>query len=242
MKAEFMGQTWYDKLEGELQKPYITTLKERLREAYRNNSIYPRASECFKAFKTTPFNEVKVVILGQDPYPNAHAHGLAFSSKLAVTPASLRVIFRELDRSLFRTNTFEEYKQHVSSNNLTCWATQGVLLLNSVLTVEENSPGSHNDFGWQQLTGEVIRLLWEDARPKAFVCWGVTAHTTFKEIVDEDFVDAPHLILQSGHPATAAHGKDLFSNNNHFLKINQFLYKTGQEAINWNVHEENCYS
>lgn len=239
MTEQALGAGWFRVLEEELKQPYISELKQKLREAYTEGVVHPKAPEVFRALRLTQFGDVKVVLLGQDPYPNEHAHGLAFSSKKASVPPSLRIILREVDRSVFRSTTPDEYRAHVSSNNLTCWARQGVLLLNTVMTVYENMPGSHNDFGWQKLTTKILELLWLDERPKVFVLWGASASETFSGVMSDDGMETrEHLVLSSGHPATAFHGKDLFSGNNHFLKINKFLEKVGYQPINWDVHAE----
>lgn len=235
-----MGERWFQALKNELELPYIRELKDRVRWAYTSGPVHPSPSSVFNAYLLTPPDKVKVVIIGQDPYPNDHAHGLAFSSKRSVTPPSLRIILRELDRTMFKTTNKEEFLSKVSTNNLSCWGEQGVMLLNSVLTVG-SEPGSHNDFGWQKLTSRTIELLWEDETPKVFVLWGKYASEVFTSI-DGTNVSRNHLVLTSGHPATALHGKDMFSGNNHFPKINKFLEEHGRGPINWEVHGSNTGS
>lgn len=240
MTKEQLGEGWFDQLSSELQEPYIKELKSKLTRAYSTNKVYPKPSEVFKAFQLTPFENVKVVLLGQDPYPNDNAHGLSFSSQKGVPPPSLMIILRELDRSVFQTKSYEEFKKVAEGADLSCWARQGVFLLNSVLTVDEGNSNSHADFGWQRFTSKALEKLWIDPKPKVFVLWGVSASETFSNVVEKtSMAEMParnHLVLLSGHPATAFHGKDLFSGNNHFVKINKFLHDMGHEPINWEVH------
>jgi len=235
MTAELLGEEWYNVLKEEFDKQYFKDLMSTVSAEYGSYKILPKPLEVFSAFKLTTFTNVKVVIIGQDPYPNDHAHGLSFSSQKKETPPSLRVILREIDRSIWKTTTKEEYLQKVSSNNLTCWAKQGVLLLNSILTVRAGVPGSHDNIGWQKFTSKALETLWNDASPKVFVLWGHYAQLVFDSILKID--ERNHVVLVAGHPATAAHGNDLFSGNNHFLKINKFLGNIGQDQINWEVHE-----
>lgn len=204
-------------------------LKETLREEYNNYSIRPQPLEIFRAFQVTPFEKVRVVIIGQDPYPHGnHSDGMAFSSKLPETPASLRYILREVDRDIVKTKTYKEYKEAFPTNSLLFWAEQGVLLLNTVLTVKSGLPGSHNGIGWQEFTFKVLSLLNEDPNPKVFVGWGAEAAKVLQGI-------DKHLVLLSGHPATASHGRDQFSGCNHFSKINHYFYKNNLPEINWKL-------
>lgn len=171
-------------------------------------------------------------MMAQDPYPfNDHADGLAFSSQKAETPPSLRYILRELDRDVFRTHTYEEYKTCVHHNNLECWAKQGVFLINSCLTVRAGESNSHSHLGWQRFVGECLRLLNEDSRPKVFTLWGSDAQDTFATYCK----DSKHLVLTSGHPASGLHGKDKFSGCGHFSKINQHFRKLKEPEIIWTV-------
>lgn len=171
-------------------------------------------------------------MMAQDPYPfNDHADGLAFSSKQKETPPSMRIILRELDRDVFRTRTYEEFRECVHHNDLACWALQGVFLINSCLTVRAGESNSHNNIGWQEFTGHCLKLLAEDFNPKVFVLWGADAQETFKRYVGE----TEHLVLATGHPASGLHGKDKFSGCNHFSKINHHFRKQELPEINWKI-------
>jgi len=175
------------------------------------------------------------VILSQDPYPfGGHAHGLAFSSNKTETPASLRTIFKEIDRDLLHTLNYEQYHRAFPTNNLSFWATQGVFLLNSVLTVRAEVPNSHKDIGWLPFTKKVIELLFEDTRFKVFLAWGKEA---LNQITNADINPTNHKILAAGHPASGAHGKDLFAGCGHFFMTNYLLKKNHLEPINWSTNE-----
>ncbi len=170
--------------------------------------------------------------MAQDPYPfNDHADGLAFSSQKAETPPSLRYILRELDRDVFRTHTYEEYKSCVHHNNLECWAKQGILLINSCLSVRAGEPGSHKELGWQPFIGEALRLLNEDSKNKVFTLWGKDSQELFSKYCGQ----SNHLILSTGHPASGTHGKDKFSGCGHFSKINQYFRKLKEPEIEWKI-------
>lgn len=172
-------------------------------------------------------------MMAQDPYPfNDHADGLAFSSKQVETPPSLRLILRELDRDVLHTHTYEEYKKCVPHNNLESWARQGVFLINSCLTVRAGESNSHSHLGWQTFIAECLKQLIEDDSPKVFVLWGSEAQETFKEVGRDSI---KHLVLTSGHPASALHGKDRFSGCNHFSKINQHFRKLNLPQIEWRI-------
>jgi uracil-DNA glycosylase len=197
--------------------------------------VFPRPTDIFTAFKLTPPSSVKVVILSQDPYPfGNHAHGLAFSSLQRETPASLRVIFREVDREIFKTYTHEEFKRIFPVNNLTAWAKQGVFLLNTTLTVRAEVPNSHNHLGWDKFTRKVLELLAADPRFKVFLVWGKDAGN---QLVGLENACDNHKILTTGHPASGSHGKDLFSGCGHFFMTNYLLKKNNLEPINWSLNE-----
>jgi uracil-DNA glycosylase len=170
------------------------------------------------------------VIIGQDPYPNAHAHGLSFSTTQQRRPISLNYIFKEI------CDNYPEYdiQKDFPTNNLTNWAKQGVFLLNSVLTVREGEANSHKNKGWEQFTQATIRALVGDReRPKVFLLWGKHAQDMFGKATTEEFVRNRHYVFQSGHPAAAAYGKNLFSGNKHFLMANNALLDSGQKIISW---------
>lgn len=171
------------------------------------------------------------------PYPfgaidGPHAHGIAFSSPSSETPASLRTIFREIDRDILQTQDKKEFKAKFPTNNLGCWAKQGILLLNSCLTVRAGLPGSHKSLGWNWFLGSIIERLIPTA--SIFVTWGKEARdllalTSFSRSYDPN----KQLYLDAGHPATGAKGKDTFSGCNHFSKINRWLLSRNLEPIKW---------
>lgn len=229
MNRTLMGDEWFEFMKDELNQTYFFTLKERVREEYKRYQVCPAAIAIFRAFQLTPPDKVKVIIIGQDPYPfNNDATGLAFSTNNPTTPYSLKMIFRELDRDIVRTTNISEFLQHFPDNDLTPWAKEGVFLLNTVLTVRANETNSHKDLGWQEFTSAVIKKLHEDQRPKVFIAWGAEAQKLLKGYTWET-----HLLLESGHPASGSHGKDKFSGNLNFSKANNWLVKQGIPPVNW---------
>lgn len=245
MEIVFPEPSWTDKLRGEAKKPYLTKLLKAIDEEYKTKPILPHKNNIFNAFWLTPFEQVKVVIIGQDPYPTAgHAHGLAFSTLQTTRPASLRYIFNDIARDLYLVDPKdkEEMKRIFPTNDLTCWAKQGVFLINPVLTVVEGASNSHQDIGWQDFTQEAIRKLWEDDKPKVFLVWGKAADANFycaREKSTKTLDSDRHLVLRAGHPATGAYGKDLFSGHNHFIKTTDFIYKHYQQILNWRTNDDN---
>jgi uracil-DNA glycosylase len=203
--------------------------QEREKEYFKNISQYLDGSNCylppqhqiFSAFAITPFNAVKVVILGQDPYSNGHASGLAFAHDgrfNATTPPSLRNIFKEIEI---------EFGKQPRSPNLVGWAAQGVLLLNTILTVEAGCPLSHKNLGWQTFTDRVIEELDRNQSPKVFVLWGNRARSTNSLIGSRR-----HLVLEAAHPSPLSASRGFFGCN-HFKKANEFLEKHRLEPIDW---------
>lgn len=235
MNQNLLGPSWYPRLKEEIEKPYFQELTKTLRQEYSQHKIYPKPDEIFKALQLAPFESVKVVMISQDPYPFGQADGLAFSTTWEDTPFSLRMIFRELDRDVIRTKDYREYKNAFPTNSLINWAKEGVLLLNRVLTVRAEHTNSHKELGWQQFTNRVIRMLAEDKSPKAFVLWGAEARKGFIEAIQGVVVDTDHLVLESGHPASGSHGKDKYSGNGHFSKINHWLKKQSVTPIRWDL-------
>lgn len=212
--------TWEKLLENEYSQPYFRDLINYVRNLRYSKTIYPNEDEVFNALKLTPFEEVKVVIIGQDPYHGKdQAHGLAFSVKEGVTmPPSLRNIFLELnsDLGIIRRNT-----------NLSDWAKQGVLLLNTIFTVEEGKPLSHAKLGWQRFSNKIISLLNEQNRPIIFVLWGNNA------IALKDLIDNPiHKVITSSHPSPFS-ARYSFFGSRPFSTINKFLTKNNFTPINW---------
>ncbi len=214
-------ESWKNVLKSEFEKDYFKSLAEFVRREYQTKQIYPPAKLIFNAFDECPFDQVKVVILGQDPYHGyGEAHGLCFSVPDNVkTPPSLMNIFKEIEQSLgikIPTN-----------GNLTRWAKQGVLLLNATLTVEANKAGSHQNRGWEEFTDAVVRLIAEKKSNVVFMLWGAYAQKK------ASFVDKnKHLLLKSVHPSPLAAYRGFFGNN-HFVKANKYLEKNDIAPIQW---------
>lgn len=208
-----MEESWKEVLKDEFEKPYFKELAQFVKEEYTSTKVYPHPKNIFSAFKLTPFDQVKVVILGQDPYHGAgQAHGLSFSVAEGVrNPPSLQNIYKELERDLGT-------KVDASSGDLTRWAAQGVLLLNSTLTVRAGSPGSHQGKGWEQFTDAVITVLSDKREHLVFILWGNYAKAKGAHI-DR----TKHLVIESAHPSpfsayTGFFGSKPFSATNHFLQ------------------------
>lgn len=213
--------SWHSALSQEWDKPYFYNLAEFVRRAYASGPVYPPASKIFAAFDTTPFDKVKAVILGQDPYHEpGQAHGLCFSVADGVTlPPSLINIFKEINSDLGITP--------YSSGNLERWASQGVLLLNSTLTVEAHRAGSHQGKGWEELTDAAIEALSNGRDGLVFMLWG--SHAIRKGAkIDR----SRHLVLTSPHPSPLSAYRGFFGNR-HFSRANQWLAEHGQTPIDW---------
>lgn len=218
-----IGNDWDLYLKEEYNKEYFKNLIDFIDNEYKNKTIYPKKSEIFSAFRTTSYKDTKVVILGQDPYHGENqAEGLSFSVKNCVRkPPSLQNIFKELEEDLnipFPTN-----------NSLLPWAKEGVLLLNTVLTVEEKKPASHKDQGWEIFTDEVIKLLNKKETPIVFILWGSFARSK-KELITNNI----HYIIESAHPSPFSAGNGFFGSKP-FSKTNEFLKSKGLKEINWEV-------
>ncbi len=217
-------KSWADALLPEFDKDYMKSLKAFLRsEKEKGKVIFPHSSLWFNALNSTPLDQVKVVILGQDPYPTpGHAHGLCFSVKPEVSPIpkSLINIFQELHEDLGIDN---------KNGNLQSWANQGVLLLNSVLTVERGQPNSHQGKGWEIFTDKVISVVNALERPVVFVLWGAYAQKK-GAMIDV----SRHLVIRSAHPSPLSAYRG-FLGSRPFSKINHFLKQQGQSEINWAV-------
>ena len=222
--AQELPSLWKSYLASEFEKDYMLRLHEFLRtEKEQAKSILPPSSLWFNALTTTDLDQVKVVILGQDPYPTpGHAHGLCFSvmPEVKPIPKSLVNIYKELETDLGIVNT---------NGNLQSWADQGVLLLNSVLTVEAGKANSHQGQGWEQLTDRIIEVLNEQTSPIVFVLWGAYAQKKGR-IVN----NSHHLVLRSPHPSPLSSYRGFFGSQP-FSKINTFLIENGKEPINWAV-------
>lgn len=215
--------SWKTRLADPFNASYMTALSEFLRkEKAEGKRIYPPGNEIFRAFELTPFDDVKVVILGQDPYHGpGQAHGLSFSVAAGVQPPpSLRNIYRELEADLGIS--------HPGHGNLEGWARQGVLLLNSCLTVQEGQAGSHQGKGWELFTDEVIRCLNDDRQNLVFILWGRKAQDKGTEI-DR----SRHCVLSSVHPSPLSASNGFFGSKP-FSQANAYLEETGQKPVDWN--------
>ncbi len=215
---------WKEILNQERVKPYYLKLKEFVDNEYEHYRVFPPKQKIYRALSLTPFSSVKVVILGQDPYHNPkQAMGLAFSVPNGVDlPPSLLNIFKEIEN--------EYGKTMIRSGDLTYLAKQGVLLLNTVLSVRMNQPLSHQNRGYEILTDTLISKLNEDDNPKVFLLWGSKANSK-RELI----TNPHHLILTSPHPSPLSASRGFFGNQ-HFIKCNEFLVKNGLEPINWINH------
>ena len=217
-------ESWKAKLADEFQQPYFQVIRSFLvAEKEAGKVIFPPGPLIFNAFDATPFDAVKVVILGQDPYHQpGQAMGLSFSvPRTASTPASLRNVYKELSENI------EGFKTP-NHGDLSSWASQGVLMLNSMLTVEAAAAGSHKDIGWQKFTDAVIKKISDDKEGVVFLLWGNFARGK-KVLID----DAKHHVLESAHPSPLA--GNAFLGNKHFSTTNDILVKQGKIAIDWQV-------
>jgi len=222
--------TWQAVLASECEQSYFKELLAFVEgERARGKSIYPPKSDVFNALRAAPFNRVKVVIIGQDPYHGpGQAHGLAFSVKPPISaPPSLLNIFSEIQRDLHLWDSCSN--QRPTHGSLEYWASQGVLLLNSVLTVEEGNPGSHANRGWEKFTDRIIRELNERRSELVFMLWGAYAQ---KKAAHVD--RAKHLVLEAPHPSPLSAYRG-FIGCGHFSKANKYLIEHGQVAINWGL-------
>ncbi len=218
-----IGNNWDLKLKDEFKKEYFTNLMNFIKNEYKTKTIYPKQNEVFNAFRYTDFNNVKVVIIGQDPYhgPN-QAEGLSFSvSNEVLKPPSLQNIFKELESDLGIP-----FPKH---NSLKPWAKQGVLLLNAVLTVEEHKPTSHKDKGWETFTDDVIKIINEKQEPVVFILWGAFARSK-KSLI----TNPKHLIIESAHPSPFS-ARNGFFGSKPFSKTNEFLRKNHLKEIDWRI-------
>ena len=218
-----IGNSWDNKLSEEYKKEYFTELMNFVKDEYEKKTIYPKKNEVFNAFRYTDFDNVKVVILGQDPYhgPN-QAEGLSFSvSNEVLKPPSLQNIFKELESDLGI--------HFPKSNSLKPWAKQGVSLLNAVLTVEEHKPTSHKGRGWEIFTDDVIKILNEKEEPLVFILWGAYARSK-KELI----TNPKHLIIESAHPSPFS-ARNGFFGSKPFSRTNAFLKSNGLKEIDWTI-------
>jgi uracil-DNA glycosylase len=212
---------WKLLLKDEFEKEYFVKLAAFIREEYKTRTIYPPGSLIFNAFNLCPFEKVKTVIIGQDPYHGpGQAHGLCFSVRSGVAfPPSLLNIFKEIESDLGISSP--------ESGNLERWASQGVLLLNATLTVRAQQAGSHQRRGWEEFTDSAINILNREKKNLVFFLWGAYAQKK-GESIDE----AKHLVLRSVHPSPLSATRGFFGNK-HFSKCNEYLIKNGIQPINW---------
>ena len=215
-------KSWLNELDYIFKKNFFINLIYKVKEEYKSYEIYPEGKNIFNAFELCPFNNVKVVILGQDPYHGKNqANGLSFSvNKNINIPPSLKNIFKELKHN------YPDIK--FKDGDLSDWAKQGVLLLNSILTVRDKSPGSHSKLGWEKFTDSVINLISQKKDNIVFILWGAFAKSKREIIERQD----SHLILMSPHPSPFSAYKGFFYQN-HFKKANDYLEENGIEIINW---------
>jgi uracil-DNA glycosylase len=213
--------SWKSKLNEEFEKEYFIKLSGFVRKEYKTYTIYPPGKLIFNAFDLCPFDKVKAVILGQDPYHGpGQAHGLCFSVREGVEfPPSLINIFKEIESDLGI--------KPLPAGNLERWASQGVLLLNATLSVREHMAGSHQGKGWEQFTDSVIRILNRDKNNLVFFLWGAYAQKKGESIDREK-----HLVLESVHPSPLSASRGFFGNK-HFSRCNAYLVEKGIEPINW---------
>ena len=217
-----ISESWKKVLEKEFQTDYFNNISLKTREEYSKFVCYPPGSKLFRAFDECPFNKLKVVIIGQDPYHGENqANGLCFSVDDGVEkPPSLKNIFKELNTSFT--------KNERTNSDLSDWSNQGVLLLNSILSVRRKFPGSHRHIGWEEFTENVIKIISKEKKNLVFMLWGNYAKNKEKFIHDNN-----HLVLKSGHPSPLSANKGFWFGNNHFKKCNDFLIANDLETIKW---------
>ena len=219
----FIGNDWDQLLASEWEKTYYQNLRKELIKEYKNYKVYPDMYDIFNALKSVSYEGCKVLILGQDPYHGkGQAHGYAFSVKKGVrTPPSLLNIYKEMH---------EDIGTYIPDNGyLKKWADQGVLLLNTSLTVRAGDPNSHEKLGWEILTDRIIKLLNDRQKPIVFIIWGRNAQSK------EPFITNPkHLIIKSPHPSPFSASRGFFGSKP-FSRTNNFLKSTDQEPIDWQI-------
>ena len=217
-------KNWYEKLINEFNSDDYKKLEKWLTQEYQTKTIYPKPEKVFNALNLVKYDDVKVVIIGQDPYHNPNqAHGLSFSvEKDIAIPPSLQNIYKELHNDL---------GCYIPNNgNLTKWAKQGVLLLNSVLTVEKNKPNSHKNKGWEKITTKVVELLGERKDPVIFLLWGANAKASGKNIDT-----SRHYVLTAVHPSPMSANQGGWFGCKHFSKTNEILKQLGKTPIDWQI-------
>ncbi len=216
-----ISDSWIKHLDKEFQKDYFFEIINNVKHEYSNYKCFPKGNDIFKAFDLCSFEKIKVIIVGQDPYHGDNqANGLCFSVNKGIDyPPSLKNIFKEIQ------NNFGLERINPDFSDL---AKQGVLLLNSVLTVRRKFPGSHKYVGWETFTDKVLEIISEKKDNLVFMLWGNYAKNKKKFILNKN-----HLILESGHPSPLSANKGYWFNNNHFSMCNDYLYKNNIEKIKW---------
>lgn len=221
---KLVGNNWDNVLQEEYHQEYFKKTVDFINKEYQQKTIYPPKSKILRALTLTDYNQVKVVILGQDPYHGENeANGLAFAVSDGIKlPPSLQNIYKELEQDLKipRSNI----------GNLECWAQEGVLLLNAVLTVEKDKPASHKQIGWEQFTNAIIKKLNEKKEPIVFILWG-----NFAKSKKEYITNPNHYIIESTHPSPFSANYGFFGSKP-FSKTNEFLKSEGIKEINWEIH------
>jgi uracil-DNA glycosylase len=217
-----IASDWQELLQNEFKKPYFEELVKQVKQDYAKHNCFPKGSQIFEAFNLCSLKNIKVVIIGQDPYHGfGQAHGLCFSVNDGIQhPPSLMNIFKEIASDI--------NVPYPTSGNLTRWAEQGVLLLNSTLTVRESEAGSHQKFGWENFTDEVISLVSEHCENVVFLLWGGFAKKKVSRINK-----MKHRILTSGHPSPLSANRGYWFGNKHFSKTNEYLKKHHKSVVNW---------
>lgn len=222
---KYITNDWAEELKEEFEKEYFKSLVIEIEKAYEKDIIFPNKGDIFNAFDYTPLRKVKVVILGQDPYHNeGQAHGLCFSVKKGIViPPSLVNIYKELQSDLECIAPCHGYLEK--------WSRQGVLMLNTVLTVKMHQAHSHRNIGWEVFTDSVIRILNNQNRPIVFILWGAPAQKKEKMLTN-----SRHLILKAPHPSPLSSYRGFFGSKP-FSKSNEFLEEMGLEPIDWQIEE-----
>ena len=217
-----MTMTWQDIIDNEKEKPYYKSLKEEIDKRYETSRVFPEKKNIFKAFSLSKIEDLKVVILGQDPYHGfGQAQGLSFSTPANIkNPPSMVNILKEINDDLGKKSICED-------GDLTPWATQGVLLLNTILTVEESLPKSHHNLGWEIFTDNIIKYISDNCNDVVFILWGSPAISKSK-LIDKK----KHHILTSPHPSPLSSYRGFFGSK-HFSKTNEILKNLGKKEINW---------
>ena len=217
-----LNDEWEKILSTQFKMSYFKKLEKKIYNDYKIQKCYPNINDIFKAFNLCKFNELKVVIIGQDPYHGCNeANGLAFSVNNEVRiPPSLKNILKEVKTDIGKTL--------IKHGDLSKWSTQGVLLLNSILTVKENQPMSHKDLGWEIFTNEVIKVICEKSSNIVFLLWGNNAKKKIKYINKEK-----NFVLISGHPSPLSANRGYWFNNKHFSKTNNYLISKSKTPIIW---------